>query len=263
MAIPDEFTNPSGDAPLALITGAARRIGAAFVRALADDGFRVAIHCHQSRAKAEALAEELRANGRAAPLVVVADLADPDVAQTIFAQLPAVPRILINNASLFEEDGIDSINPALFEQMMAINLRAPVLLTEALARAHLPGTSALVVNLLDAKLAAPNPDYFSYTLSKFGLAGATELAARAFAPRKIRVNAIAPAVTLISGQQSKAQFEVAHVMNPLHRGVEMADLVRALRFLVQTPSITGQTLAVESGQRFLALPRDVAYIATL
>ena len=257
---PDEFRTIGDDAPLALVTGAARRIGAGFAKALAADGFRVAIHCHRSRAEAEALAAELRAAGHPAPLVVSVDLATADCGRALFAQLPATPRLLVNSASLFEEDWIDSLDPALFERLMAINLRAPMLLTAALANAHPKGAHALVVNILDAKLAAPNPDHFSYTLSKFGLAGATELAARALAARGIRVNAIAPAVTLVSGRQTVAEFEAAHAMNPLHRGVEVADLVRALRFLVRSPSVTGQTLTIDSGQSFLALPRDVAYM---
>ncbi len=262
MPLPDEFrpADSASGAPLALVTGAARRIGAGFARALAADGFRVAIHCNRSRREAEALAAELRAAGHPPPLVIAADLADADAGRTIFAQLPEAPRLLVNSASLFEEDWIDCIDPALFERLMAINLRAPMLLTEALAKAHPEGANALVVNILDAKLDAPNPDHFSYTLSKYGLSGATELAARALAARRIRVNAIAPAVTLVSGRQTKAEFEAAHVMNPLHRGVEVEDLVRALRFLAETPSITGQTITVESGQRFLALPRDVAYL---
>ena len=133
------------------------------------------------------------------------------------------------------------------------------LLTDRFAGALPAGAQGLVVNMSDAKLASPNPDYLSYTLSKFGLAGLTELSARALAPR-VRVNAIAPSVTLVSGPQSRANFEAAHVLNPLGRGVDVEDLVRALRFLVATPTITGQTITVDSGQRFLALPRDVAYM---
>jgi NAD(P)-dependent dehydrogenase (short-subunit alcohol dehydrogenase family) len=121
------------------------------------------------------------------------------------------------------------------------------------------GCRGLVVNMSDAKLVSPNPDFFSYTLSKMGLAGLTELAARALAP-SIRVNAIAPAVTLVSGPQSRANFARAHVLNPLGRGVEAEHLAAALAFLVTTPTVTGQTLVLDSGQRFLALPRDVAYM---
>lgn len=261
MPVPPEFHTGTTTLPIALVTGAAKRIGAALARALAEDGFRVAIHCNQSRPQAEALAAELSGEGLPAPIVIEHDLAAADAADAIFAQLPEPPRLLVNNASLFEEDRVGSMNQSLWERQMAVNLRAPALLTDRFAR-HLPeGANGLVVNISDAKLAAPNPDYFSYTISKFGLAGLTELGARALAPR-IRVNAIAPSVTLVSGPQSRENFEAAHVLNPLHRGVVVADLVRALRMLVCTPVITGQTITLDSGQRFLALPRDVAYMVS-
>ncbi len=263
MAIPTEFlpaAQPEAVAPLALVTGAARRLGAAFARALAEDGFRIAIHCHQSAAQAQALAAELRAAGCPEPCIVRADLAGIEAAQTLFAQLPEPPCVLVNSASLFREDQLQRIDPDLWDRHFAINLRAPALLSAAMASHLPPGRNGLIVNITDAKLLAPNPDHFSYTLSKYGLAGLTEMSARALAPR-IRVNAIAPAVTLISGPQSAANFAAAQKLNALQRGVTPADLVRALRYLVQTPTVTGQTLAVESGQRFLALPRDVAYMA--
>jgi len=258
--LPVDFAAPDGAAPLALVTGGAKRIGGAFSRALAARGFEVAIHCNSSRAEALTLAEEIAAQVLPAPLVVQADLADPGVAVALFDQLPRPPRLLVNNASLFEEDQLGALDVALWHRHMAVNLLAPVLLMQALA-ARLPeGATGLVVNLSDAKLESPNPDFFSYTVSKMGLAGATELAARRLAPA-VRVNAIAPAVTLISGPQSRTNFERAHGMNPLGRGVDVTDLVRAILYLVETPTVTGQTLVVDAGQRFLALPRDVAYIA--
>lgn len=259
MAVPIEFETPAKTPPLALVTGAAKRIGSALARALAEDGFRVAIHCRQSTREAEALAQKLAAEGHSEPLIVEQDLAAEDAADSIFARLPEAPRLLINNASLFEEDRLGAVDRALWDRQMAVNLRAPALLTDRFARDLPAGATGLIVNISDAKLAAPNPDYFSYTISKFGLAGLTELSARALAPR-IRVNAIAPSVTLVSGPQSRANFENAHVYNPLKRGVVVEDLVRALRLLVATPTITGQTLTIDSGQRFLALPRDVAYM---
>jgi NAD(P)-dependent dehydrogenase (short-subunit alcohol dehydrogenase family) len=259
MPVPAAFQTSDGSAPLALVTGGARRIGAAFVRALAEDGFQVVIHCNRSRADADALAHELQAAGCPRPLVVAADLAAPDIAERVFGALPAVPVVLVNNASLFLEDQFDSFTQARWHHHIGVNLLAPTLLIRALAERLPAGTEALVVNISDAKLASPNPDFFSYTVSKLGLAGVTELAARALAPR-IRVNAIAPAVTLVSGPQSRANFEAAHVLNPLGRGVDVDDLVRALRYLVETPTVTGQTLVLDSGQRFLALPRDVAYM---
>ena len=119
--------------------------------------------------------------------------------------------------------------------------------------------TALIVNLLDAKLAALNPDYFTYTLTKIGLEGLTELTARSFAPR-LRCAAIAPAVTLVSGPQSRENFEAVHGMNPLGQGVSVAEIVAALRFIIATPTFNAQTLVLDGGQRLLGLPRDVAYL---
>jgi NAD(P)-dependent dehydrogenase (short-subunit alcohol dehydrogenase family) len=249
---------PENAPPTALVTGGAKRIGAAFCRALAEDGWRVLIHCHQSRAEADALAAAL-SGATHAPLVVQGDLAGETIGADLFAAAPGPVSLLVNNASRFDEDRLDTFGPALWDRHMAVNLRAPALLTQAFA-AQLPaGRQGLVVNLLDAKLNALNPDFLSYTVSKIGLAGFTELAARALAPA-IRVNAIAPAVTLVSGPQSRANFAAAHLLNPLGVGVDVQHLVAALRYLVATPTVTGETLTLDSGQRFLALPRDVAYM---
>lgn len=259
MPIPPEFDPGTPDPPLALVTGGAKRIGAALATALAHEGFRVAIHCHRSRSEADALASRLAAAGAPAPLVVVGDLARADIGEVLLSALPAPPAVLVNNASRFVEDRLACLDLAEWETHLAVNTRAPVLLARAMA-ARLPaGRRGLVVNLSDAKLASLNPDYFSYTVSKLALAGVTELLARALAPR-IRVNAIAPAVTLVSGPQSRENFAAAHVLNPLGRGVEVDHLAGALRYLLQTPSVTGETLLLDSGQRFLGLPRDVAYM---
>ena len=247
--------------PVAIVTGGARRIGAALVRALAADGWHVVIHCHTSRADADALAAELVAAGQAAS-VVAADLADPAAARTIVAaaQAAGVPRLLVNSASRFDPDGFADFTAEQWDRHLAVNLRAPALLIQAFAAvAGAEGDPALVVNLLDAKLASLNPDFLSYTVSKIGLAGLTELAARAFAPR-LRVAAIAPSVTLVSGPQSRDNFARVHAMNPLHRGVEVAEIVAALRFIVATPTYNAQTLVLDGGQRLLGLPRDVQHM---
>ncbi|MBV8685369.1 MAG: SDR family NAD(P)-dependent oxidoreductase [Alphaproteobacteria bacterium] len=234
----------------AVVTGGARRIGAAICRALAADGWRLLIHYRRSRGEAEALATEL---GDAR--TVAADLADPAAAQAIVAALDGLPpaRLLVNNASLFRYDRADDFTLEGWNAHLDSNLRGPALLSQALA-----GSLGLVVNLLDAKLAAPNPDFFSYTVSKFGLAGMTELLARAWAARGIRVCGIAPAVTLVSGGQRN--FEAVHALNPLGRGVEVEEIVAALRFIIATPTFTGQTLVLDGGQRFLSLPRDVQFL---
>ncbi|KPF79320.1 short-chain dehydrogenase [alpha proteobacterium AAP81b] len=248
----------------AIVTGGAKRIGAALVRALAADGWHVVIHCNSSVADAEALAAEL---GRAA--VVAADLADPAAAETIiaaacrFVAAGAPPlALLVNSASRFDYDAIEDFTAETFDRHMAINLRAPALLARAFAAA-LPAADApaLVVNLLDAKLASLNPDYFTYTLSKIGLGGLTELIARRYAPR-LRCIGIAPAVTLVSGPQSRENFDAVHGMNPLGVGVTVGDIVAALRFAIATPTFNAQTLVLDGGQRLLGLPRDVAYMVT-
>ncbi len=246
----------------AIVTGGARRIGAAIVRALAADGWHVVIHCHHSTADAEALAAEL---GRAT--VVAADLADPAAGDAIvaaacrFVAAGAPPlALLVNSASRFDFDRIEDFAAADFDRHMAINLRAPALLARAFAAAIPAGEApALVVNLLDAKLEALNPDYFTYTLSKIGLAGLTELIARSYAPA-LRCIGIAPAVTLVSGPQSRENFEAVHGMNPLGLGVSVDDIVAALRFAIATPTYNAQTLVLDGGQRLLGLPRDVAYM---
>jgi NAD(P)-dependent dehydrogenase (short-subunit alcohol dehydrogenase family) len=237
----------------AIVTGGAKRIGAAMARTLAADGWHVLIHYRRSRAEAEALAAEFGAAS-----TVQADLADPAAADTILAALDGLPppRLLVNNASLFAHDDIADFTPESWAAHLDVNLRGPALLSRAFADRAGQG---LIVNMLDAKLAAPNPDFFSYTISKFGLAGLTELAARAFAPA-IRVCAIAPSVTMVSGPQSRANFDRVHGLNALGRGVDVAEIVAALRFLIATPSITGQTILLDGGQRFLSLPRDVQFL---
>ena len=242
----------------AIITGGAKRIGGAITRALAADGWHVLIHCNQSRAEAEALATEL---GNAS--VVAADLANPAAADIIMAACAGLPpaRLLVNSASRFVYDRIEDFSPAEFDIHMAVNLRAPALLSRAFA-AGLPDTlddPALVVNLLDAKLASLNPDYFTYTLSKIGSEGLTELTARSYAPR-LRCVGIAPAVTLVSGPQTRENFEAVHGLNPLGRGVTVDDIVTALRFIIATPTFNAQTIVLDGGQRLLGLPRDVAHM---
>ncbi len=239
----------------AIVTGGAKRIGAEIVRALAADGWHVLIHCNRSQAEAEALAAEV---GNAS--LVRADLADPVAADTIVGALDGLPpaRLLVNNASLFAHDDISDFTAESWAAHMDVNLRAPALLSRAFAGAVGEG---LIVNMLDAKLHGPNPDFFSYTVSKYGLAGVTELTARAYAP-DIRVCAIAPSVTLVSGPQSRANFDKVHGLNALGRGVRVEEIVAALRFLIATPSITGHTILLDGGQRFLGLPRDVQFLET-
>jgi NAD(P)-dependent dehydrogenase (short-subunit alcohol dehydrogenase family) len=252
------MTSEFGSPRTAIVTGGARRIGAAIVRALAADGWHVLIHCRDAEREAHALAAEC-AHAR----VVEAELADPRSVTAIMAAAEGMPppALLVNNASGFAPDALGELEPTRWDAHMDVNLRAPALLTQAFAAAVSGQAGGLVVNMLDAKLSAPNADYLSYTVAKMGLAGFTELAARALAPRNIRVCAIAPAVTLVSGPQSEANFASVHALNPLRRGVKVEDIVRTLRFIVATPVLTGQTITLDAGQRFLALDRDVQFLS--
>ena len=230
--------------PTAIVTGAGKRVGAVIARALLDDGWRVVAHVHY---EADAVPD--------GAVKVVADLADAECGKVIVAAAGPEPRLLINNAARFVEDGFGAFSAAEFDAHMAVNVRAAALLIEAFARVATRGS--LVVNLLDAKLAAPNPDFLSYTLSKQALAGLTELAARALAGQGIRVNAIAPAVMLPSGEQGN--FAVVHRLNPLGEGVGPDDVVRALRYLIAAEAVTGEVMTIDGGQRFMQLARDVQF----
>jgi NAD(P)-dependent dehydrogenase (short-subunit alcohol dehydrogenase family) len=247
-----EFEGPR----TAIVTGGAKRIGAALCRALAADGWHLLIHCHRSRDEAEALAGEL---GNAS--VVSADLALPDAADRVMEGLGGLPpaRLLVNNASRFLYDTADDFTVERWDETIATNLRAPAMLSQAFA-ARVAAGGGLIVNLLDAKLAQPNPDFFSYTVSKMGLAGLTDLAARAWAHRGIRVCGIAQSVTVLSGAQSQENFDSVHSLNALRRGIRVEEIVAALRFVIATPTLTGQTLTLDGGQRFLALARDVQFL---
>lgn len=240
----------------AIVTGGAKRIGAAIARALSADGWHLLIHCNRSVAEAEALAAEL---GNAS--VVSAELSEPDAADRIFAAARELPpiRLLVNNASRFSYDSADDFSLADWDSHQAINLRAPALLSRAFAAAAGEG-GGLIVNLLDAKLAQPNPDFFTYTISKIGLAGLTELTARAYARAGIRVCAIAPSVTMVSGPQSRENFEKVHRLNALGQGVDVEHILAALRFIIAAPTLTGQVITLDGGQRFLSLPRDVQFL---
>lgn len=253
--MPSEF--PA--ARTAIVTGGARRIGAALVEALVEDGWHVLVHCRDSAAEAES-----RFGDRPVVRIVEDELADSDAAGRIVAALDGLPppALLVNNASRFVHDSADDFSIESWDAHAAINLRAPALLSQAFANAVPAGQSALIVNLSDAKLAAPNPDFFTYTIAKIGLAGLTELLARAYAARGIRVNAIAPSVTLVSGPQSRDNFDAVHRLNALGRGVEAADIVAALRFIIASPVMTGQTVTLDGGQRFLRLDRDVQFVGT-
>jgi len=239
------------EARTAIVTGAGKRVGRAIAQALLDDGWSVVGHVHHDGDDPPAGAVR-----------VLADLCDADSAERIFAAAAGLPpvRLLVNNAARFSHDELGGFDLGEFDAHMAVNVRAPAQLIERFAATHDGAGDASVVNLLDAKLAAPNPDFLSYTLSKQALAGLTELAARALASKGIRVNGIAPALMLPSSGQSEENFDTMHDHNPLRRGVAPDDVIGAIRYLVGARCVTGQILVIDSGQRFLGLERDVQFL---
>lgn len=234
----------------AIVTGAGKRVGAVIAAELAADGWNVVAHVHH--------ADDPVPDGA---IKVVAELTDLNCGAVIFDAADTLPpvRLLVNNAARFAPDSFGDFRVGELDEHMAVNLRAPILLSEEFARRH-SGDDGLIVNLLDSKLTAPNPDFLSYTLSKQALAGFTDLAARALAPRGIRVNAIAPALMLRSSGQTEENFERVHALNPLHRGVEPEDVVSALRYFISARAVTGETIVIDGGQRFSPPPRDVQFL---
>ena len=249
--------------PVALITGAARRLGRAMALDLATHGFDLAVHYRSSAEEAHATVAELQALGARAH----AFQADLSVETACRALVPAVVAhferldAIVNNASTFEYDEPLTFGFAAMEKHWRANTAPAILLAQAL-HSHLAGCTetGCVVNLLDQKLWNPNPDYFSYTLSKAALQAATVMLAQALAPA-VRVCGVAPGVTLLSGPMDAEEFAAAHKMTPLQRSSTPDDIARAVRFLIESPAITGTTLLVDGGQHLSAQPRDVLYLA--
>jgi len=238
-----------------LVTGGAKRLGAAIVRAVAAAGHRPVIHYGGSESEAAALAAETGA------ALVQGDLADTAALPAMFARaVEAAGGVidgLVNSASTFVYDRPEAIDHRLALRLHAINALAPSVLAQALAAQ--PGLAdGAVVNLLDQKLANTNPDFFSYSLTKYALAGATEMLALALAPR-VRVNAVSPGLTLPSGDQSAAEFAAVASANLLRRPVDAAEVARAVVYLLDARSVTGQNLFVDCGQRFLKRDSDVMF----
>jgi NAD(P)-dependent dehydrogenase (short-subunit alcohol dehydrogenase family) len=243
-----------------LVTGGSRRIGAAIARRLALRGHGVAIHHHHSPDEAETLRAQIEAEGGRA-CVVSGELAEAATAPALIAAaregLGGPIDGLVNNASLFAFDALPITDFAMLDRHMRVNCGAPVVLASALA-AQDDVAEGAVVNLLDQKLANLNPDFFTYTLSKAALAAATELMARALAPR-IRVNAVSPGLTLPSLDQSAEEFAEHARQNLLQRPVALADVAATVEHLLTAPSITGQNVFVDCGQRFLPRDGDVMF----
>ncbi|MBL0149337.1 MAG: SDR family oxidoreductase [Ideonella sp.] len=255
--------NLNAPRPLALVTGAARRIGRAIALDLAAHGWDIALHCHRSFAEAEQTAVDARVLGAQAEVFRV-DLADASACEALVpAVLLRCGRLdaVVNSASLFEYDDVVSFSVQGMDRHWRANTAPAILLARALHE-HLVsrGAQGCVVNLLDQKLANPNPDYLSYTLSKAALEAANTLLAQALAPT-LRVCAVSPGVTLLSGAMTADEFATAHRLTPLQRSSTPADVASAVRFLLESPAITGTTLLVDGGQHLQAQPRDVLFLA--
>lgn len=233
----------------ALVTGGARRIGRALAAAAAAAGYDVAIHVRTPGDDAEATAGDIRAQGRKAA-ILACDLRQEAATVALIGEAEAElgpVTLLINSASVFEEDQFDRMNRASFDLHMETNLRAPLVLAQAFARRLPADREGLIVNILDQRVWRPGPDFFSYTLSKAALWDATRMLALALAPR-IRVNGIGPGPVLASIHQDAQQFAAEAAATPLRRAVDPAEIAAALRYLIDAPSVTGQMIAVDSGQ---------------
>lgn len=250
--------------PVVLVTGGAKRLGRAIALHLAAQGWDLALHYRGSAAEAAATAEEARATG-ARTHALPADLADEAACRALLPQaVAALGRVdaVVHSASLFEHDDVSSFTVAALERHLRVNTAPAVLLAQAL-HAHLlargAGTHGALVNLLDQKLINPNPDHFSYTLSKAALQMATTLLAQALAP-VLRVNAVAPGLTLGSADIDDTRLAALQAATPLRHGVRPEDVAAAVRLLLESPSITGSTLVVDAGSHLAPAARDFAFL---
>jgi NAD(P)-dependent dehydrogenase (short-subunit alcohol dehydrogenase family) len=233
-----------------LITGGTKRLGAAIARALHAAGHPVLLHARSPSAEGDQLAADLQTR------IIYADLADANAIPGIIEQAGPLSG-LVNNASHFVFDNPSTTTADNIADHLGPNLIAPVLLSRAFAAQKNPG---VIINMLDQKLTNLNPDFFAYTLTKAALAAATEMMAQAFASHSIRVCGIAPGITLPAPKMSAESFQRAWAANPLGRGATPADIGRAAVFIVTTPSLTGTTITVDSGEHLTHNPRDVAFL---
>lgn len=243
----------------ALITGAAARIGRAIALDMAASGIAVVVHHRKSDDEAEQLVQEIQAAGGQA-VQISGDLAELETAQTLISTAAAAIGkpidILVNNASVFENDCALTMTAESWDLHQSVNLRAPLLLSQQMF-SHLPaGNEGCIINIIDQRVLKLNPQYFSYTASKAGLWTATRTLAQTMAPN-VRVNAISPGPTLANQFQNDADFdrETANVL--LGHGPELEEITNGVKFLLETPSMTGQMLTLDGGQHLAWRTQDI------
>ena len=232
-----------------LVTGGARRLGRAIALKLAADGWDVAIHYHQSRDEAAKTGAEIEALGRRVVLLQ-ADLGkEAEVTPLIAAAQAALGPVtcLVNNASVFEMDKVDTVTRDSWDRHIETNLRAPFVLAQALAAALPEGLQGNIINMLDQRVWKLTPYFMSYTVAKMGLWTLTRTLALALAP-KIRVNAIGPGPTLPSPRQSAEQFAAQSSAMPLGHGATPDEIAEAALYILRSPSMTGQMIALDGGE---------------
>ncbi|ATG48084.1 short chain dehydrogenase [Celeribacter ethanolicus] len=252
----------------ALVTGAGKRLGRAMALYLGEMGFDVAVHCHRSRAEAADLVETLRAMGRKAS-VLQADLLDEAQVETLVPRavdaLGGPLTLLVNNASIFEDDTVETATRQSWDRHFGSNLRAPFVLTQQFAAQApdpvcdpdgRPHAQALVVNMIDQRVRKLTPQFMTYTLAKSALWTLTQTAAQALAPR-VRVNGIGPGPTLQGARQSPEDFAEQQKSTLLARGVAPSDVTAALAYLIAAPAVTGQLICPDSGQHLAWETADV------
>jgi NAD(P)-dependent dehydrogenase (short-subunit alcohol dehydrogenase family) len=247
----------SGSAKVALVTGGARRIGRAICERLAAEGHALVIHCNASVAEGEALAAELRQRGGEAT-VIAADLADPDAVAGLGEMMGAAfgpVTLLVNNASMFANDDLLSLDVPTWNRQFSVNIRAPSVLAGAMARALPPDRDGAIINIIDQRVWKLTPEYYSYTLSKAALWAATQTMAQRLAPR-IRVNAVGPGPTLANHDGAKALAREA-AGTPLGTIVAPEAVAEAVAYLSRAAHVTGQMIAVDSGQHLAWKTPDI------
>jgi NAD(P)-dependent dehydrogenase (short-subunit alcohol dehydrogenase family) len=237
------------DPPVAIVTGGSRRVGRSIVEDLSAHGWAVAIHYNHSGNEAEALAASIRKQGGMAT-TIAADLADPACAEDVVSAAEGAlgkAQLLVNNASIFEEDEAGSLSLDLYHRQMTVNLTSPIFLAQAFANALPEGREGNIVNIIDQRVWRPTPRFFSYHLAKAALWSATQTLAQAWAPR-IRVNAIGPGPTVRNERQTEEVFRKQTEAVLLGHGPELAEFGRTVRYFVYNRSVTGQMVALDGGQ---------------